>query len=64
MELCELVGTNVDFKSYQRDIKRCLSILHAIKFIHKDIKKENTLYSPTFKCYVLSDFGLTHSVKE
>ena len=38
--------------------------LHMMKIIHKDVKKSNTLYYPTFKYYVLSDFGLTHKIKE
>lgn len=53
----------MDFNIYEHDLKKCLKILHSLKIIHKDIKKPNTLYSPTYKSFVLSDFGLTHSVK-
>jgi serine/threonine protein kinase len=38
-------------------------MLHSHKFIHKDIKPINTLYSPALNKFILSDFGITHSVK-
>ena len=63
MELCEEIGNKVDLDAYEKDLKRCLGILHSVKIIHKDIKKSNTLYSPAFSSYILSDFGLTHPVK-
>lgn len=64
MELCEQVNKKIDFRKYETDLKRCLGILHSLKIIHKDVKKSNTLFSPAFNSFVLSDFGLTHSVKE
>lgn len=63
MELCQQVEKKIDLNVYERDLKKCLGILHSLKLIHKDIKKSNTLYSPSFKAYVLSDFGLSHSVR-
>lgn len=64
MELCQEVSSNVNVYQYEKDIKRCLKMLHSIKLIHKDIKQSNTLYSSKFRSYVLSDFGLSHSVSQ
>jgi serine/threonine protein kinase len=66
MELCEKVEGNVllIYEKYEKEIKRCLAFLHSIKFVHKDIKPTNTLYSNELGKFVLSDFGVTHSIKE
>jgi serine/threonine protein kinase len=45
-------------------MKFCLRLLHRFKIIHKDIKPENILYSNCYKNYVLSDFGISHSIYE
>lgn len=39
-------------------------MLHQLKFVHKDIKPPNILYSPSLQRYVLTDFGISNSVKE
>jgi serine/threonine protein kinase len=62
MELCKVVEFNVK-RTYAQDLKYCVAKLHASKFAHNDIKPENTLFSPSLKKYVLSDFGLSQSVK-
>ncbi len=45
-------------------MKICLGIMHKFKIIHKDIKPSNVLYSPTYKKFVLSDFGISHPIVE
>jgi serine/threonine protein kinase len=37
--------------------------MHKLKIIHKDVKILNILYSYAHKKFVLSDFGISHSVK-
>lgn len=63
MEVCQEVSAQLLDNTYESDIKKCLGIMHSLKIIHKDVKKSNTLWSPSFKSFVLSDFGLSHSVK-
>lgn len=64
MELCESVGSQMSQTQFEQDIRESLAILHSLKFIHKDIKLGNTLYSPSKEGFVLTDFGMSHSVKE
>lgn len=55
---------NFDFNTFKLRMKFCLRLLHRFKIIHKDIKPENILYSNCYKNYVLSDFGISHSIYE
>ena len=38
MELCEPVSLQINTKKFESDVKECLSTLHSLKFIHKDVK--------------------------
>ena len=63
MELCES-PISCEAETYEKDLKICLGKLHCLKFIHKDIKVENTVFSPYYNKYVLIDFGITHLIEE
>lgn len=70
MELCKTIKQSFNelesnlLKNYERDLKLCMSKLHYFKMIHKDIKPENILFSPSRNHFVLTDFGVAHSVSE
>ena len=70
MELCKTVKCAFNeaetslVNKFESDIKYCVAKLHSIKFIHKDIKPENILFSPVFNSFVLTDFGVAHSIRE
>jgi serine/threonine protein kinase len=36
--------------------------MHNRHIVHRDIKPDNCLYSPSQKSYVFSDFGLSNSL--
>lgn len=38
--------------------------MHQLGLIHKDIKPENIMYSPTLKKCIFIDFGISHFVIE
>ena len=62
MELCEDIK-NIESKTFEEDLKFRLWKLHSLNFIHKDIKPNNIVYSPSLKGYVFTDFGLAHSIQ-
>ena len=73
MELCKTLddireGSQVDsqkyYNNYEKDLKYCIAKLHSIKFVHKDIKPSNILYSPSANRFVLADFGIANSIQE
>ncbi len=41
-----------------------MRILHKLKIIHKDIKPENVLFSPSYNKFVFTDFGISHNIIE
>jgi tRNA A-37 threonylcarbamoyl transferase component Bud32 len=41
-----------------------LRAMHAIHFVHMDIKKSNIAFSHTFGKYVFIDFGLSELIRE
>ena len=58
------MGTQAKSKTYSTDLKESLRKLHEVKFIHRDIKLDNIVFSQMLNKYVLIDFGLTHPVSE
>jgi serine/threonine protein kinase len=38
--------------------------MHMLKIIHRDVKPENILFSPTFNKHVFIDFGCTGILNE
>jgi serine/threonine protein kinase len=38
--------------------------MHSLRLVHRDVKFSNILYSQNSKCCMLSDFGLSHFVRE
>ena len=45
-------------------LMQSLRAMHAIRFVHIDIKKSNIAFSPTFGKYVFIDFGLSELIRE
>ncbi len=39
-----------------------LRILHKLNIIHKDIKPSNMMFSPSYNKFILTDFGISHSI--
>jgi serine/threonine protein kinase len=57
---CQLLQMN----TIASDLKYCLSVLHSLRIVHKDIKPQNVLWSQHYNRFVLCDFGISHYVKE
>lgn len=38
--------------------------MHSLKMVHRDIKKDNILWSPFYKRWVLLDFGFSTFIQE
>lgn len=36
--------------------------MHKVKIVHKDIKPDNILFSKEYNNFVLTDFGISHSI--
>lgn len=57
MERCLLSGPCEE--GLQRRLKYCVAVMHAHRFVHRDVKPNNVVYSPSLGSYVLCDFGIT-----
>lgn len=72
MELCQNPCKSIDFMSQrglsvskiEEDLLESLKLLHSLNIVHKDIKPDNILFSDSLQRFVLTDFGITHAVKE
>lgn len=62
MERC--FGKFQEPKIIEAQLAQNLKILHSLKYVHLDIKPENTSYSLLRKKYVLIDFGMSRFIKE
>jgi serine/threonine protein kinase len=67
MEEC-LPNTYRNEKEFDRDrlierLEYCMRVMHLLHIVHKDIKRENILYSRSICDYVLSDFGLAQVIR-
>lgn len=49
------------WEDVQARLARCVRTMHGSHLIHKDIKPDNILFSPTFRAFVLADFGISTS---
>lgn len=43
-------------------LKYCLQVMHLLRFVHRDIKPDNIVFSPSINNFVLCDFGISHPV--
>jgi serine/threonine protein kinase len=48
---------------FKTGIKESLLGMHSLQITHRDVKLDNCLYSPTFKKFVLVDFGISQPIK-
>lgn len=52
-----LVKSNIN--QFTERMKFCLRTMHIMGLVHKDIKPQNIMYSPSVGDYVFIDFGIT-----
>jgi serine/threonine protein kinase len=68
LEKCDrcfnLICLSQDVTKAFNDLKGCLLTLHSFGLVHRDVKPDNFLWSPTFQKYVLCDFGSATMVTE
>ena len=66
MELCEPIrkNSNIPLERLETDLFNCMRTLHSARLVHRDIKPDNILYSPSRRRFVFADFGLAHPVLE
>jgi serine/threonine protein kinase len=55
---------NVNYTNVSERVKFCVRVLHKLKIIHKDIKPDNILFSHRYNNFVMTDFGISHSLYE
>lgn len=64
MEYCQNSNYVQPFALSRYQLQSKLLKMHAIKFIHMDIKEDNICFSNIKKDYVFIDYGLSKIIKE
>lgn len=45
-------------------LKHCMVVMHLLRIVHRDIKPDNIVWSPSLQQLVLCDFGISTPVAE
>lgn len=61
---CQPITHSVNTDQLERNIGRCLEIMHAFHLVHRDIKPDNFLWDEDHQQFLLCDFGVSAYVRE